>query len=147
MPIAPRAVSVHCSTPLARELRPVSILGGTVTPVHFLTESARTPRGAATFSMDIAPMMPNVLARLPYAITTRAPDMAVRPLPISSHDIEANFSRPLPRVLRLSTAGFMDKPPIALSELMIDPPASTTNAPPMPVRPRAISPHWRAPIC
>ena len=119
---------------------------GIVTPAHFFTESANVPSGAATSDNADAPNPENVFSNAPRPTSPKAAPIAVRPLPISSHDISPNFCKPLARSSSPWTANAIvpaptsparpDKVPIAA----LTPPTSR-SAPPIATRPLPISSH------
>ena len=143
---APSPPNVKLVIPEANEDNSPSNPSGTETPAHFLIDSASTPKGSATAAIDNDPNIDKVLANPPTAISPRASPIAVRPISISSHDIEPNFFNASAKSPNPCTAMSMDPPP------MIDakPPrvprtpdivATSAKAPPIPTRPCAISSH------
>ena len=141
---APSPPNVKLVIPEANEDNSPSNPSGTETPAHFLIDSASTPKGSATAAIDNDPNIDKVLANPPTAISPRASPIAVRPISISSQDIEPNFFNASAKSPNPCTAMSMDPPP------MIDakPPrvpstpdivATSAKAPPIPTRPCAIS--------
>ena len=81
--------------PIAASPLPISSHG--ISP-NFFRAFARSSRPWITINIPAAPNIPEKPAILPAAIVTpetsaRAPPIAVRPLPISSHCIPPNFFR------------------------------------------------------
>ena len=144
--LAPAPPNVNPCIPDDRIPSCVPKPSGTVTPAHFFIESANAPSGAATVDNADAPNPENVLSNAPRPTVSKAAPIAVRPLPISSHDISPNFCKPLAKSSSPCTANVIvpaptspakpDRTPIAA----LIPPTSI-SAVPIATRPRSISLH------
>ena len=125
------------------------MFSGIVTSAHFLTESANTPNGSAAAEIDIEPMIESVLAKPPNAKVPRAPAIALKPRPISSHERLAILTKASPNLSMLALADSKASPPITDMNpprlpVSDDAVPNSARAPPIAVKPRAMSSHPNA---
>ena len=154
--IAETAISAPLTSTRAPPIaaRPLPISSHCIAP-NFTRAFARSSRPWITMRIPVAP---NILENpdiFPAAIVTpvtsvSAPPIAARPLPISSHCISPNFFRASARSLKPWTRISMPR----LPNIDLKPPnfckmaiaaTSSPKAPPIPTKPRAISPQESAP--
>ena len=106
---------------------------GTDTPVHFLTESAKVPRGSATLAIEVAPKASNVNADTPRA---KYDNLKPKPSGISTPFHFFNESANTPSGSAISD---IENDPIIDSVFRKPPRANSPRAPPIAARPCFIS--------